>query len=242
MPKQHSNDKKHCKKIKYIKKERKCKTDSNSSDSDDECKPQETIICLPGAQGATGPQGLSGFNAASLIPFSSGLLNLITSNPFIFPIVMGFGSSSEVIPVLDEAASVLISGFAFIVPADGVLERFEVTTDLLLLASVTVDTTIQFAFSILVSSSDPNALSGFDHPENLYTQIPDTITTISFNADPLLSNIIYSGSAFNNFTTSVSVYAGDRITVQVSASSAPSGVSVAAITCDASISYRQLNK
>jgi hypothetical protein len=175
------------------------------------------ITCAENLKGNSGSNGLSGFNGTNLIPFSSGPF----TDLFISPIAkfLGFGNSLNIIDTSNDIFTVLISGFAFPVPSNGTLTKFEVSADLMSAADIKTaadisnGTFIIIRFLIFISSSSPNALTGFDHPINLYTD-SGTEEDISFGFNSTITaNVTYSSSGINDI--SIPVNAGDRITVFV---------------------------
>lgn len=180
---------------------------------------------------------------AFFIPFSTGIILSGATVVSAAPRLMGFGSSTvEVIDGSGESTSPPeAGGFAFPIPAAGIISNLQVSADLLVAAVTSINTLgLQYDFTVFRAPSAPN--NGIDHPSSPYVTtaltssvrfgFPNTVIT------PGIPNG-YRTATNKNAVISLAVAEGDRIGIRVRtlASTDPSAADVTQLSFSASLNY-----
>ncbi len=161
----------------------------------------------PGPPGPSGPPGPAGLPSnGTIIPFASGSpssMTTIASGLVGLPNLLGFGSNANTATVLGDnidltGANNLLSNMAFSVPRDGTITSIAAyfsTTIALALIGSNITITAQ-----LYSSTTPN---------NIFSPIPETLTTLA----PSLSGLVNVGNISHGLVTdlNIPVTAGTRL-------------------------------
>ena len=161
-----------------------------------------------GSMGNTGATGSVGANAASPIPFSSGIVATINDVSTTSGIVFGFGANRVIAPtpgpnsgVQTGDKNVMTTQFAWSVPGAGTLSNFQASVDGTIVRAS--ESPITYTFFLCKSSST----NGVSHAPIIYSAIATVTVTIT--------------SAAGFFTVSeqalgsVPVSTGDRIVIYV---------------------------
>jgi hypothetical protein len=194
----------------------------------------------PGQTGATGPQGPPGTGGGgSIIPFSTGIIISGATVVSAAPILMGFGNHTvEVINASGESTMPPeAGGFAFPIPANGVVKNLQISADLLVVSQVSINTLgIEYDFTVFFSPSAPDG--GIDHLSSPYVTTPFT-SSLKFGFP---NNTITPGtfrSASNINLGVLTVLQGDRIGIRIRTkqSTDASAADITQLSFNASLTY-----
>ena len=175
----------------------------------------------------------------SMIAFSTGTVLPGSNVVSALPVMMGFGSSG-ILVINGSGESTTppeAGGFSFPVPFSGTIKNLQVSADLLVVATSSINTIgLQYDFTVIVAPSVPN--NGIDHIAMPYTTTPLT-TSLRFGFP---NTIIQAGtfrSATNLNTGSIVVNAGDRIGIRVRTlqQTDPSASDINQLSLSATLSY-----
>jgi Collagen triple helix repeat (20 copies) len=192
-----------------------------------------------GPNGPSGPSGATGPLGGGLIPFSTGVL---LSGPTVVssaPVLMGFGSHTvETINGSGESTMPPeAAGFAFPVPFAGTIQNLQISCDLLVATTSSINFIgLQYDFTVLRAPSPAN--NGVDTAAAAYVTTPLTGSLrFGFPNTTILGGTFRSATNLN--PASLAVAAGDRIAIRIRTlqSTDPSAADVTQLSCSASLSY-----
>lgn len=182
-----------------------------------------------------------GGKVASLLTFSTGIILNGSSVTSAAPVLMGFGNhTTETINFTGESTMPPeTGGFSFPIPFNGVLQNLQVSSDLLVVSSSSINTLgLQYDFTVFVASSVIN--NGIDHPSAPYITTPLT-SSVRFG----FPNTLITPGTFRTATNinlgSLVVNAGDRIGIRIrtNQSTDPSASDVTQLSFSATLTYTQ---
>lgn len=187
---------------------------------------------------AQGPGGGATSTGGSIIPFSTGV---VLSGPTVVsaaPILMGFGRSAvEVIDGSGESTSPPeAGGFAFPVPFNGTVQNLQVSADLLVASTTSINVTgLTYDFTVFRAPSVLN--NGMAALASAYLTTPlSTSVTFGFPMT-VIAGSFYTAT---NFTPApLIVNAGDRIGIRVRTrqSTDSSAADITQLSFSATLSY-----